>query len=293
MKRRFSDFVNKDKNITEGFLDDDEKIATSDDFKNSKEEDSSQAVDLNPFPEEDELEEFDSADETSYNDKLDAEELENDLSDLELDKLDTDQEDVEDSGDIATKEDKQETFMNTVVSELKATIANLTAKIEELTDKVEANNSEETEDAGEFGDEEIDISSGEDEFENENGEESNDSGSDEEYEDDSGSGEEYEDDSGSNEESNDEESGSSEESEDEESGSDEDFEGDETKSEAYNAFCKKGKILNSASGSIIGKVMSGKLYELDESFVKVATSKIRQQIELKKKEFKNFKLKGL
>ena len=56
MKRRFSDFVNKDKNITEGFLDDDdEKIATSDDFKNSKEEDSSQAVDLNPFPEEDEL----------------------------------------------------------------------------------------------------------------------------------------------------------------------------------------------------------------------------------------------
>ena len=275
MKRRFSDFVNKDKNITEGFLDDDEKIATSDDFKNSKEEDSSQAVDLDPFPEEDELEEFDSADETSYNDKLDAEELENDLSDLELDKLDTDQEDVEDSGDIAKKEDKQETFMNTVVSELKATIANLTAKIEELTDKVEANNSDETdetEDAGEFGDEEIDISSGEDELENENGEESNDSGSGEEYEDDSGSGEE---------------------SEDEESGSDEDFEGDETKSEAYNAFCKKGKILNSKSGSIIGKVMSGKLYELDESFVKVATSKIRQQIELKKKEFKNFKLKGL
>lgn len=78
--------------------------------------------------------------------------------------------------------------------------------------------------------------------------------------------------------------------EDEDDGSDEDFEGDEDddeeddeKSEAYNANLKHGKLLNSKSGSLIGTLLSGKMYKLDEQILAVAKAKIRQRIEERKK----------
>jgi hypothetical protein len=50
---------------------------------------------------------------------------------------------------------------------------------------------------------------------------------------------------------------------------------------------KSGKLLNSKSGSLIGSVISGKLYQLDESIFAVAKSKIRQRIENKKREMRS------
>ena len=74
------------------------------------------------------------------------------------------------------------------------------------------------------------------------------------------------------------------------SGSDEDFgedESDNTKSEAYNFNMKKGKLLNSNSGSLIGKVVNEKLYDLDEDFINIVKAKIRKLIEAKKLELRN------
>ena len=80
--------------------------------------------------------------------------------------------------------------------------------------------------------------------------------------------------------------GSSEGSEEETTneGSDEDFgdESDETKTEAYNFYCKKGQLLNSNSGSIVGKAVNDKLYDLQEAFENIAKAKIRQLIEAEK-----------
>ena len=77
--------------------------------------------------------------------------------------------------------------------------------------------------------------------------------------------------------------------EEQNAGSDEDFgedEVDETKSEAYNFYAKKGSILNSNSGSLIGKAMNDKLYEFQEDFMNIAKAKIRQLVEAEKKRLK-------
>lgn len=271
-------FKEYNKSLKEGFLDDDNKEQlTADNFDTAEEKEA-------PFPvEEDDLTEPNELgdDDVDLSDEIGNEEAEadktekEDLADLKLDEL-SDDDDVEDSGDEKQEKKKaeQETAERTadVMTELKDAIANLTTKIDALNAKVDNSEKQASEESTEAPAEEGDLGDLDnlDIPEDDNTE----SGSSEE-----GSSE-------GNAEAPAEGEGSSEESEEENAneGSDEDFgdEADETKTEAYNFYCKKGKLLNSNSGSLIGKAVNDKLYDLQEAFENIAKAKIRQLIEAEK-----------
>lgn len=283
-------FKEYNKNLLEGFLDDDNKEQlTADNFDTTEEKEA-------PFPvEEDDLTEPNELgdDDVDLSDEIGNEEAEadktekEDLADLKLDEL-SDDDDVKDSGDEKQEEKKaeQETAERTadVMAELKDAIANLTTKIDALNAKVD-NSDEQTSDNAnaETPAEESDLG----DLDNLNLPEDNaESGSSEEA---SSSESSKETPTESGEESAPAE-GSSEGSEEENAneGSDEDFgdEADDTKTEAYNFYCKKGKLLNSNSGSIVGKAVNDKLYDLQEAFENIAKAKIRQLIEAEKVKLK-------
>ena len=244
------------KSLKEGFLDDDNKEQlAADNFSTVEEKET-------PFPEDnldDDLTTPNEAgdDDVDLSDELGTADAEadktekEDLADLKLDELGDD--DVKDSGDQKQeeKEAEREVAERTAdnMAELKDAIATLTTKLEAISDKIDNAGSDEGEGAEGGTD---DLAGLENlDLPAEGGE------------------------AGGEEEQN--------------AGSDEDFgedEVDETKSEAYNFYAKKGSILNSNSGSLIGKVMNDKLYEFQEDFMNIAKAKIRQLVEAEKKRLK-------
>lgn len=275
------------KSLKEGFLDDDNKEQlAADNFSTVEEKEA-------PFPEnldDDDLttpnetgdDDVDLSDELGTSDAEADKTEKEDLADLKLDEL---EDDVKDSGDQKQEEKKaeQEVAERTAdnMAELKDAIATLTTKLEAISDKID--NADKTETTGGEGGEddlaglenlELPAEGGEGESTPAEGE-ATETASAEGGEAASAEGGEGTSTEGGEEEQN--------------AGSDEDFgedEVDETKSEAYNFYAKKGSLLNSNSGSLIGKAMNDKLYEFQEDFMNIAKAKIRQLVEAEKKKLK-------
>lgn len=282
------------KSLKEGFLDDDNKEQlAADNFSTVEEKEI-------PFPEDnldDDLTTPNEAgdDDVDLSDELGTADAEadktekEDLADLKLDELGDD--DVKDSGDQKQeeKEAEREVAERTAdnMAELKDAIATLTTKLEAISDKIDNAGSGEgevaeggTDDLAGLENLDLPAEGGEGEGAPAEGGAGEGAGAPAEGVEaapaEGGEGAPAEDDeAGGEEEQN--------------AGSDEDFgedEVDETKSEAYNFYAKKGSILNSNSGSLIGKAMNDKLYEFQEDFMNIAKAKIRQLVEAEKKRLK-------
>ena len=281
------------KSLKEGFLDDDNKEQlAADNFSTVEEKET-------PFPEDnldDDLttpneagdDDVDLSDELGTSDAEADKTEKEDLADLKLDELGDD--DVKDSGDQKQeeKEAEREVAERTAdnMAELKDAIATLTTKLEAISDKIDNAGTGEGEGAEGGTDdlaglENLDLPAEGGEGEGapaEGGETGGEAAPAEGGEGASTEGEGVTAEGG--------EAGGEEE---QNAGSDEDFgedEVDETKSEAYNFYAKKGSILNSNSGSLIGKAMNDKLYEFQEDFMNIAKAKIRQLVEAEKKRLK-------
>lgn len=283
------------KSLKEGFLDDDNKEQlAADNFSTVEEKET-------PFPEDnldDDLttpneagdDDVDLSDELGTSDAEADKTEKEDLADLKLDELGDD--DVKDSGDQKQeeKEAEREVAERTAdnMAELKDAIATLTTKLEAISDKIDNAGSGEGEGAEGGTDdlaglENLDLPAEGGEGEGTPAE----GGAGEGASDVGGEGGEAAPAEGS--EGAPAEGGEAGGEEEQNAGSDEDFgedEVDETKSEAYNFYAKKGSILNSNSGSLIGKAMNDKLYEFQEDFMNIAKAKIRQLVEAEKKRLK-------
>ena len=283
------------KSLKEGFLDDDNKEQlAADNFSTVEEKET-------PFPEDsldDDLttpneagdDDVDLSDELGTSDAEADKTEKEDLADLKLDELGDD--DVKDSGDQKQeeKEAEREVAERTAdnMAELKDAIATLTTKLEAISDKIDNAGTGEGEGADGGSDdlaglENLDLPSEGGEGEGAPAE----GGAGEGASTEGGEGGESAPAEGG--EGAPAEGGEAGGEEEQNAGSDEDFgedEVDETKSEAYNFYAKKGSILNSNSGSLIGKAMNDKLYEFQEDFMNIAKAKIRQLVEAEKKRLK-------
>ena len=279
------------KSLKEGFLDDDNKEQlAADNFSTVEEKET-------PFPEDnldDDLTTPNEAgdDDVDLSDELGTADAEadktekEDLADLKLDELGDD--DVKDSGDQKQeeKEAEREVAERTAdnMAELKDAIATLTTKLEAISDKIDNAGTGEGEGAEGGTDdlaglENLDLPAEGGEGEGAPAEGGAGEGASAPAEGEEAAPAE----GGEGAPAEDGEAGGEEE---QNAGSDEDFgedEVDETKSEAYNFYAKKGSILNSNSGSLIGKAMNDKLYEFQEDFMNIAKAKIRQLVEAEKK----------
>lgn len=282
------------KSLKEGFLDDDNKEQlAADNFSTVEEKET-------PFPEDNLDDDLTTPNEAGDNDVDLSDELgtadaeadkteKEDLADLKLDELGDD--DVKDSGDQKQeeKEAEREVAERTAdnMAELKDAIATLTTKLEAISDKIDNAGTSEGEGAEGGSDdlaglENLDLPAegGEGEGAPAEGGAGEGAGAPAE------GGETAPAKGGEGAPAEGGETGGEEE---QNAGSDEDFgedEVDETKSEAYNFYAKKGSILNSNSGSLIGKAMNDKLYEFQEDFMNIAKAKIRQLVEAEKKRLK-------
>ena len=282
------------KSLKEGFLDDDNKEQlAADNFSTVEEKET-------PFPEDNLDDDLTTPNEAGDNDVDLSDELgtadaeadkteKEDLADLKLDELGDD--DVKDSGDQKQeeKEAEREVAERTAdnMAELKDAIATLTTKLEAISDKIDNAGTSEGEGAKGGSDdlaglENLDLPAegGEGEGAPAEGGAGEGAGAPAE------GGETAPAKGGEGAPAEGGEAGGEEE---QNAGSDEDFgedEVDETKSEAYNFYAKKGSILNSNSGSLIGKAMNDKLYEFQEDFMNIAKAKIRQLVEAEKKRLK-------
>lgn len=282
------------KSLKEGFLDDDNKEQlAADNFSTVEEKET-------PFPEDnldDDLTTPNEAgdDDVDLSDELGTADAEadktekEDLADLKLDELGDDN--VKDSGDQKQeeKEAEREVAERTAdnMAELKDAIATLTTKLEAISDKIDNAGSGEgegaeggTDDLAGLENLDLPAEGGEGEGAPAEGGAGEGAGAPAE------GGEAAPADNGEGAPAEGGEAGGEEE---QNAGSDEDFgedEVDETKSEAYNFYAKKGSILNSNSGSLIGKAMNDKLYEFQEDFMNIAKAKIRQLVEAEKKRLK-------
>ena len=282
------------KSLKEGFLDDDNKEQlAADNFSTVEEKET-------PFPEDnldDDLttpneagdDDVDLSDELGTSDAEADKTEKEDLADLKLDELGDD--DVKDSGDQKQeeKEAEREVAERTAdnMAELKDAIATLTTKLEAISDKIDNAGTGEGEGAEGGSDdlaglENLDLPAegGEGEGAPAEGGAGEGAGTSAE------GGEAAPAEGGEGATAEGGEAGGEEE---QNAGSDEDFgedEVDETKSEAYNFYAKKGSILNSNSGSLIGKAMNDKLYEFQEDFMNIDKAKIRQLVEAEKKRLK-------
>ena len=283
------------KSLKEGFLDDDNKEQlAADNFSTVEEKET-------PFPEDsldDDLttpneagdDDVDLSDELGTSDAEADKTEKEDLADLKLDELGDD--DVKDSGDQKQeeKEAEREVAERTAdnMAELKDAIATLTTKLEAISDKIDNAGTGEGEGAEGGSDdlaglENLDLPAEGGESEGAPAE----GGAGEGASTEGGEGGESAPAEGG--EGAPAEGGEAGGEEEQNAGSDEDFgedEVDETKSEAYNFYAKKGSILNSNSGSLIGKAMNDKLYEFQEDFMNIAKAKIRQLVEAEKKRLK-------
>lgn len=286
------------KSLKEGFLDDDNKEQlAADNFSTVEEKET-------PFPEDnldDDLttpneagdDDVDLSDELGTSDAEADKTEKEDLADLKLDELGDD--DVKDSGDQKQeeKEAEREVAERTAdnMAELKDAIATLTTKLEAISDKIDnAGTSEGEGTEGGTDDlaglENLDLPTEGGEGEGAPAEGGADEGAGVPAE--GGETAPAEGSEGAPAEGG-EAGGEAGGEEEQNAGSDEDFgedEVDETKSEAYNFYAKKGSILNSNSGSLIGKAMNDKLYEFQEDFMNIAKAKIRQLVEAEKKRLK-------
>ena len=282
------------KSLKEGFLDDDNKEQlAADNFSTVEEKET-------PFPEDnldDDLttpneagdDDVDLSDELGTSDAEADKTEKEDLADLKLDELGDD--DVKDSGDQKQeeKEAEREVAERTAdnMAELKDAIATLTTKLEAISDKIDNAGTGEGEGAEGGSDdlaglENLDLPAEGGEGEGAPAEGGAGAGAGASAE----GGETAPAEGGEGAPAEGGEAGGEEE---QNAGSDEDFgedEVDETKSEAYNFYAKKGSILNSNSGSLIGKAMNDKLYEFQEDFMNIAKAKIRQLVEAEKKRLK-------
>ena len=282
------------KSLKEGFLDDDNKEQlAADNFSTVEEKET-------PFPEDsldDDLttpneagdDDVDLSDELGTSDAEADKTEKEDLADLKLDELEDD--DVKDSGDQKQeeKEAEREVAERTAdnMAELKDAIATLTTKLEAISDKIDNAGTGEGEGAEGGTDdlaglENLDLPAEGGEGEGAPAEGGAGEGASAPAEGEEAAPAE----GGEGAPAEDGEAGGEEE---QNAGSDEDFgedEVDETKSEAYNFYAKKGSILNSNSGSLIGKAMNDKLYEFQEDFMNIAKAKIRQLVEAEKKRLK-------
>lgn len=282
------------KSLKEGFLDDDNKEQlAADNFSTVEEKET-------PFPEDnldDDLTTPNEAgdDDVDLSDELGTADAEadktekEDLADLKLDELGDD--DVKDSGDQKQeeKEAEREVAERTAdnMAELKDAIATLTTKLEAISDKIDNAGTGEgegaeggTDDLAGLENLDLPAEGGEGEGAPAEGGAGEGAGASTE------GGEAAPAEGG---EGAPAEGGEASGEEEQNAGSDEDFgedEVDETKSEAYNFYAKKGSILNSNSGSLIGKAMNEKLYEFQEDFMNIAKAKIRQLVEAEKKRLK-------
>lgn len=282
------------KSLKEGFLDDDNKEQlAADNFSTVEEKET-------PFPEDnldDDLTTPNEAgdDDVDLSDELGTADAEadktekEDLADLKLDELEDDN--VNDSGDQKQeeKEAEREVAERTAdnMAELKDAIATLTTKLEAISDKIDNAGSGEgegaeggTDDLAGLENLDLPAEGGEGEGAPAEGGAGEGAGAPAE------GGEAA---PADNSEGAPAEGGEAGGEEEQNAGSDEDFgedEVDETKSEAYNFYAKKGSILNSNSGSLIGKAMNDKLYEFQEDFMNIAKAKIRQLVEAEKKRLK-------
>ena len=260
------------KSLKEGFLDDDNKEQlAADNFSTVEEKET-------PFPEDNLDDDLTTPNEAGDDDV--------DLSD----ELGDD--DVKDSGDQKQeeKEAEREVAERTAdnMAELKDAIATLTTKLEAISDKIDNAGTDEGEGAEGGSDdlaglENLDLPAEGGEGEGAPAE----GGAGEGASTEGGEGGESAPAEGG--EGAPAEGGEAGGEEEQNAGSDEDFgedEVDETKSEAYNFYAKKGSILNSNSGSLIGKAMNDKLYEFQEDFMNIAKAKIRQLVEAEKKRLK-------
>ena len=286
------------KSLKEGFLDDDNKEQlAADNFSTVEEKET-------PFPEDnldDDLttpneagdDDVDLSDELGTSDAEADKTEKEDLADLKLDELGDD--DVKDSGDQKQeeKEAEREVAERTAdnMAELKDAIATLTTKLEAISDKIDNAGSGEgegaeggTDDLAGLENLDLPAEGGEGEGAPAEGGAGEGAGAPAE------GGEAAPADNVEGAPAEGGESAPAEGGEEEQNaGSDEDFgedEVDETKSEAYNFYAKKGSILNSNSGSLIGKAMNDKLYEFQEDFMNIAKAKIRQLVEVEKKRLK-------
>lgn len=282
------------KSLKEGFLDDDNKEQlAADNFSTVEEKET-------PFPEDnldDDLTTPNEAgdDDVDLSDELGTADAEadktekEDLADLKLDELGDDN--VKDSGDQKQeeKEAEREVAERTAdnMAELKDAIATLTTKLEAISDKIDNAGSGEgegaeggTDDLAGLENLDLPAEGGEGEGTPAEGGAGEGAGAPAE------GGEAAPAEGG---EGAPAEGGEADGEEEQNAGSDEDFgedEVDETKSEAYNFYAKKGSILNSNSGSLIGKAMNDKLYEFQEDFMNIAKAKIRLLVEAEKKRLK-------
>lgn len=282
------------KSLKEGFLDDDNKEQlAADNFSTVEEKET-------PFPEDNLDDDLTTPNEAGDNDVDLSDELgtadaeadkteKEDLADLKLDELGDD--DVKDSGDQKQdeKEAEREVAERTAdnMAELKDAIATLTTKLEAISDKIDNAGAGEgevaeggTDDLAGLENLDLPAEGGEGEGAPAEGGAGEGAGAPAE------GGETAPAEGGEGAPAEGGEAGGEEE---QNAGSDEDFgedEVDETKSEAYNFYAKKGSILNSNSGSLIGKAMNDKLYEFQEDFMNIAKAKIRQLVEAEKKRLK-------
>ena len=282
------------KSLKEGFLDDDNKEQlAADNFSTVEEKET-------PFPEDnldDDLTTPNEAgdDDVDLSDELGTADAEadktekEDLADLKLDELGDD--DVKDSGDQKQeeKEAEREVAERTAdnMAELKDAIATLTTKLEAISDKIDNAGTGEGEGAEGGTDDLAGLENLDLPAEGGEGEGTPAEGGAGEGASAPAEGEEAAPAEGG--EGAPAEGGEASGEEEQNAGSDEDFgedEVDETKSEAYNFYAKKGSILNSNSGSLIGKAMNDKLYEFQEDFMNIAKAKIRQLVEAEKKRLK-------
>lgn len=282
------------KSLKEGFLDDDNKEQlAADNFSTVEEKET-------PFPEDnldDDLttpneagdDDVDLSDELGTSDAEADKTEKEDLADLKLDELGDD--DVKDSGDQKQeeKEAEREVAERTAdnMAELKDAIATLTTKLEAISDKIDNAGSGEGEGAEGGTDDLAGLENLDLPAEGGEGEGAPAEGGAGEGASAPAEGEEAAPAEGG--EGAPAEGGEASGEEEQNAGSDEDFgedEVDETKSEAYNFYAKKGSILNSNSGSLIGKAMNDKLYEFQEDFMNIAKAKIRQFVEIEKKRLK-------
>ena len=282
------------KSLKEGFLDDDNKEQlAADNFSTVEEKET-------PFPEDnldDDLTTPNEAgdDDVDLSDELGTADAEadktekEDLADLKLDELGDD--DVKDSGDQKQeeKEAEREVAERTAdnMAELKDAIATLTTKLEAISDKIDNAGTGEGEGAEGGSDDLAGLENLDLPAEGGEGEGAPAEGGAGEGASAPAEGEEAAPAEGG--EGAPAEGGEASGEEEQNAGSDEDFgedEVDETKSEAYNFYAKKGSILNSNSGSLIGKAMNEKLYEFQEDFMNIAKAKIRQLVEAEKKRLK-------
>lgn len=176
---------------------------------------------------------------------------------------------------------------NDLFGELKDVIGNLNTTVQELKDQLAKKEEETAEESSDEPDDEFaDLDLGGDE----SGEDEESAPADEG--DESGESDSGESNSGEEESSEgEEESKDSDDSDDgESSGSDEEYTGDDEsddeKSEAYNFNMKRGKLLNSNSGSLIGPLEAGKYWKIDEGIITLAKLKLRQRIEKRKRDIR-------